>query len=69
MTEKLETDVDAQDLARDLIDLNEIEVRPGLTIVRSETLGKFFVRESLDRLEDLPPSIIKEIEDFLTPKK
>jgi hypothetical protein len=49
--------------------LSEIEVRPGLTIVRSETLGKYFIRETLDRLEDLPPSIIKEVDDFLLSKK
>lgn len=64
MAEKLEPDIDA--LARDIVDRNEIEIRPGLTIVRSETLGKFFVRESLDRLEDLPPSMVGEIESFLT---
>lgn len=50
-------------------DLSELEVRPGLTIVRSETLGKFFVRETMDRLEDLPASIIKEVDDFLLSRK
>lgn len=59
-TIKIEADVEAQD---------EIEIRPGLTIVRSATLGKFFVRETLDRVEDLPPSMIKEIDDFLLSKK
>jgi hypothetical protein len=49
--------------------LSEIEVRPGLTIVRSETLGKFFVRETMDRLEDLPAPTIKEIESFLVSRK
>lgn len=44
---------------------DEIEVHRGLTIVRCETLGKFFVRETYERLEDLPASVIGEIEDFL----
>ncbi len=43
---------------------NEIEIRPGLTIVRSETLGKYFVKETLDPVENLPPSILAEIEAF-----
>ena len=63
MAEKLETDVEA--LAKDLVDRNEITVRPGLTIVRCETIGKFFVRETLDRVEDLPPSMLAEIDSFL----
>jgi len=45
--------------------MNEIKIRPGLTIVRSETLDKYFVRETLDRMEDLPPSVLREIESFL----
>lgn len=43
----------------------EIKVRPGLTIVRCETLGKFFVKETLDPVETLPPSMQAEIEPFL----
>ena len=50
-------------------DLNEIKVRPGLTIVRCETIGKLFVKETLDPVESLPPSIIKEVDDFLLSKK
>lgn len=56
MIEKIELDADAQD---------EIEIRPGLTLTYSETLKKYFVKETLDRLEDLPSSIIKEVDDFL----
>jgi hypothetical protein len=63
MTEKIEIEVGPQVLS------NEIKVRPGLTIVRCETLQKFFVRETMERLEDLPPSIIKEVDDFLLYKK
>lgn len=44
---------------------NEIEIRPGLTLARCETIGKYFIRETLDRLEDLPPSMLAEIEPFL----
>jgi hypothetical protein len=50
-------------------DLNEIKIRPGLTLVRSEMLGKYFVRETLDRVEDLPPSMLREIENSLLSKK
>ena len=48
---------------------DEIKIRPGLTIVRCETLGKLFVRESLERLEDLPAAVRREIEDSLKEKK
>lgn len=50
-------------------DLSELEIRPGLTIVRSETLGKYFVRETMERVEDLPAPVRREIEDLLKDKK
>ncbi len=43
----------------------EIKIRPGLTLVKCETLGKYFIRESLEPMENLPVSVRREIKAFL----